>query len=348
MLRALVLTALAAVVSVWTAAAQAEPSRIEAYADDLVWSCPPANPSCTRDHWSIEHNELQDDTRVTYAAIGARFTTERRFAEAVNVVWQWPEGKTLLRQANDSGVLMISLDYDRQTSFATYSPQRELIAINRRYVAAPTWMLAGVVAHELTHASADALAAARRPASATALDGAPLDRARRTGAQSLRAGTHGHVARPGPGHVRRDVLDADRVARCGWGAVEQDALMQIERDRVHGASARAMKGALADVVALHDLFVRTPLHVGFVQDQIVQPATGAAAAPRVGPRTTWPQALDRLDQVAPQQRRPLNRGPLHQVARRRTAQQRVLRQRGQVVQVPQRALDQHSQIGRWR
>ena len=163
MLRALVLTALAAVVSVGTAAAQAEQPRIEAYADDLVWSCPPANPSCTRDHWSIEHNELQDDTRVTYAAIGARFTTERRFAEAVNVVWQWPEGKTLLRQANDSGVLIISIDYDRQTSFATYSPQRELIAINRRYVAAPTWMLAGVLAHELTHASDHALGIHEQP-----------------------------------------------------------------------------------------------------------------------------------------------------------------------------------------
>src|SRR5205823_5060687 len=104
MFRALVFAAAAtltaATQTVEAAASQPQSPRIEAYADEHVWNCMPTNPSCAHDHWSIERNEVQEDTSVTYAAIGTRFTTERRFEEAVNLVWQWSEGKMLLRQAN--------------------------------------------------------------------------------------------------------------------------------------------------------------------------------------------------------------------------------------------------------
>src|SRR5205085_11082055 len=84
-------------------------SVVGAYPDDTAWSCLATNPSCARDPWWAEWNELQDDTRVTYSAIGSHFSTERRFAEAVDLLWQSPEGKLLLPQAERSGVLVFAL-----------------------------------------------------------------------------------------------------------------------------------------------------------------------------------------------------------------------------------------------
>jgi hypothetical protein len=126
---------------------------IDPYPSDTSWSCLPDNRSCQTDPWWAEWNALQDDTHVTYSAIGSHFISERRFAEAIDLLWQWPEGKSLLRQADATGVLVISLAYDRQVDFATYSPQRKLVAINNRFTTAPTWMEAGVIAHELSHAA---------------------------------------------------------------------------------------------------------------------------------------------------------------------------------------------------
>jgi hypothetical protein len=131
-------------------------AAIDPYPSDAVWSCFATNPSCSREPWWGEWDALQDATHVSYAAVGTHFTTERSFAEAVDLLWQWPEGKLLLRQADQASVLVMSLDYDQQVAFATYSPQRKLIALNRRFTAAPTWMVADVLAHELSHASDDA------------------------------------------------------------------------------------------------------------------------------------------------------------------------------------------------
>jgi hypothetical protein len=130
--------------------------RIDPYPDDLKWSCFDTNPSCGRDPWWAEVNTDQSDARVTYRAIGSGFSTERRFAEAVNLLWQWPEGKTLLREADRLGVGVMTLDYDEQFAYASYVPERNVIAVNRNYVTAPTWMVAGVIAHELSHALDDA------------------------------------------------------------------------------------------------------------------------------------------------------------------------------------------------
>lgn len=129
---------------------------IEPYPTDDGWACFATNPSCGRDPWWAEWNELQDETHVTYSAIGSHFVTERRFAESIDLLWQWPGGKALLQQADTSGVTVISLSYDRQIAFATYSPQRKLIAMNSRFTTEPTWMQADVIAHELSHAADDA------------------------------------------------------------------------------------------------------------------------------------------------------------------------------------------------
>ena len=144
---------------------------IDPYPSDLTWSCFATNPSCGRDPWWAEWNEAQDSTHATYSAIGSHFVTERRFAEVTDLLWQWPEGKALLQQADGSGVLVISLSYDHQAAFATYSPQRKLIAVNSRILTAPTWMVADVLAHELSHASDDARGVNQDGTSAACLAG---------------------------------------------------------------------------------------------------------------------------------------------------------------------------------
>jgi hypothetical protein len=132
----------------------ARPS-VDPYPNDFAYSCLPSNPSCASDPWWGEWNAIQDDARVTYTAVGSRFVTERRYAEAVNLLWQWPEGKTLLHEADSQAVGVMTLDYDEQTAFASYVPARNVITFNRRYVTAPTWMVAAVVAHELAHSLDD-------------------------------------------------------------------------------------------------------------------------------------------------------------------------------------------------
>ncbi len=142
--------------SVQAAYANAGPAGIPPSPNDTSWSCLPTNPSCARDPWWAEYNELQDTAHVPYQAIGPRFVSERSFVEAVNLLWQSPEGKELLRKANGSEVTVISRAYDRQFAFATYLPQRKTVVLNSRFLTAPTWMLADVLAHELSHASDDA------------------------------------------------------------------------------------------------------------------------------------------------------------------------------------------------
>jgi hypothetical protein len=129
---------------------------VDPYPTDNAWACFASNPSCGRDPWWAESNALQDVTHVAYSAIGSHFVTERRFAEAIDLLWQWPEGKVLLQWADSSGVMIMSLSFDRQTAFASYSPQRKLISFNSRFTTVPTWMQADVIAHELSHASDDA------------------------------------------------------------------------------------------------------------------------------------------------------------------------------------------------
>jgi hypothetical protein len=126
--------------------------RIAPYADDSTWSCLPDNPACPHDPWWAESDGRQEAAMVTYTAIGTSFSTERRFGEAIDLLWQWPTGKSLLRSADRQSVVVITLDYDQQTDFATFLTERNSITMNRRIASGPTWMVATVLAHELLHA----------------------------------------------------------------------------------------------------------------------------------------------------------------------------------------------------
>jgi len=136
--------------------ARAEPEIIPPYPTATRWTCLDANPSCARDVWWLEHDELQEATPVTYQAIGSHFATERRYVEAINLLWQWPTGADLLRQADANGIKVMTLTID-DDAFASYSMERHLIVVDEPVVTAPTWLLADVLAHELEH-NADASA----------------------------------------------------------------------------------------------------------------------------------------------------------------------------------------------
>ena len=120
-----------------------------------VWPCLKENPSCTREPWWAQWNELQDSKRTQYKFLGPGFVTEYRFAEAVGLLWQWPEGKDLLRAAADHGVrVFVAPDIPRQ-AFAGYSPRARAIGFNPQFTETSTWMVASVLAHELKHAMDD-------------------------------------------------------------------------------------------------------------------------------------------------------------------------------------------------
>jgi hypothetical protein len=122
--------------------------------DDAGFWCLPENPSCTRDPWWVEWNELQREQLVQYAFVGPGLVTEYRFIEAIWLLWQWPEGKTLLREAAAHGVKIVAAP--RQGgAFASYNSSRRQVTVEQDSVEASTWMVTAVLAHELKHAADD-------------------------------------------------------------------------------------------------------------------------------------------------------------------------------------------------
>ena len=120
-----------------------------------AWPCLKENPSCSREPWWAQWNTLQDSKRIQYKFLGPGFVTEYRFAEAVGLLWQWPEGQDLLRAAADHGVrVMVAPDIPRQ-AFAGYSTRARAIGFNPQFTETSTWMVASVLAHELKHAMDD-------------------------------------------------------------------------------------------------------------------------------------------------------------------------------------------------
>lgn len=117
-----------------------------------VWTCLRANPSCARDPWWVEWNELQYDDFVQYAFVGPGLVTEFRFIEAIWLLWKWEEGKFLLSEAAKHGVIIYALPFER-SAFASYSFRLKRIAVNEKFTEVSTWMLADILAHELKHAA---------------------------------------------------------------------------------------------------------------------------------------------------------------------------------------------------
>jgi len=117
-----------------------------------AWPCLTQNPSCSREPWWAQWNTLQVATPTQYAFLGPGFVTEYRFAEAVGLLWQWPEGKDLLRAAADHGVRVGVVASFPRAAFAGYTKEARAIVFNPRFTETSTWMVASVLAHELQHA----------------------------------------------------------------------------------------------------------------------------------------------------------------------------------------------------
>jgi len=121
--------------------------------DDALHPCLVENPSCTRDPWWVEWNELQRDDPLEFA-FAPGLSAEYRFAEAIWLLQQWPDGRMLIADAAGLGIQIRAVSAQRlPNAFAAFVPQRQLILFNQKYVESSTWMVADVLAHELRHAS---------------------------------------------------------------------------------------------------------------------------------------------------------------------------------------------------
>ena len=127
-------------------------SVVEAPREENLLSCLQANPSCNRDPWWVEWNELQSDELVQYSFVGPGLITEFRFIEAIWLLWKWPEGQALLSDAAEHGVAIVA-DPSADQVIAYYRESVRAIVINPRFAEASTWMVADILAHELRHAA---------------------------------------------------------------------------------------------------------------------------------------------------------------------------------------------------
>jgi hypothetical protein len=120
------------------------------------WPCQSVNPSCGREDWWAEWNDIPDGQPLQYRFIGPGLVTEGRFAEVIALLWTWPEGRELLQTAADNGVTIRSSPEIARRAFAAYQPASKILLVNPQFTEVSTWMLADVLAHELRHASDDA------------------------------------------------------------------------------------------------------------------------------------------------------------------------------------------------
>jgi hypothetical protein len=116
--------------------------------------CAGVNPSCGRDPWWLQWNELQSTDLVSLNLTERPLTAESRYHEALQLLWGWDEGKELLTHGSEYGVAVVSGLFPREpTAIASYSTARRAVQINPRYAQAATWMLAAVISHEMRHIS---------------------------------------------------------------------------------------------------------------------------------------------------------------------------------------------------
>lgn len=115
-------------------------------------SCLQSNPSCGRDPWWIEWNEIQSDRLVRFSFLPPGLVAEARFIEAIWLLSEWDDGRFLLEEAGRNGLLIITAPIPRK-AFAAYLPAKRLLGVNERFAEVSTWMLADVLAHELKHAA---------------------------------------------------------------------------------------------------------------------------------------------------------------------------------------------------
>ena len=117
------------------------------------WPCQSGNPSCGREEWWAQWNEIQESAWLQFRYIGPGLVTEARFAEAISLLWLWPDGRELLQTAAEHGVAIYSSPEIARRAFAAYRPANRTLLVNPSFTEVSTWMLADVIAHELRHAA---------------------------------------------------------------------------------------------------------------------------------------------------------------------------------------------------
>ena len=125
---------------------------IHPYPTNDRFSCFRANPSCGRDPWWAERFELDDRRMARFSQLGAGLAADVRLAEPVNLLWQWSDGRSLLTDAAAHGVTIL-FDPSFPSNPAVYQPFDRSIRVNPRYGPMATWIVAGLLAHELQHAA---------------------------------------------------------------------------------------------------------------------------------------------------------------------------------------------------
>ncbi len=116
---------------------------------------PASNPGCPADApaW-VWWQDGQDPGFVQFAAIGPGLVAQASFTQAILWLARWPYGMHLLRDAEAIGVWIVADNTASKTGLlASYQPLQHTIRVDPQYLAVSTFMLATVLAHELTHAS---------------------------------------------------------------------------------------------------------------------------------------------------------------------------------------------------
>jgi hypothetical protein len=124
--------------------------------DGTNW-CLPSNSSCTDDIWWQVHSERASGRLPTATFVGLDgLKTDPEFAEAIRLLWLWPEGRDELLGAAGRGVQIVEgprQARDDSDAFATYQESTRTIEIAYEELDTPTWMIADLLAHELRHAN---------------------------------------------------------------------------------------------------------------------------------------------------------------------------------------------------
>jgi len=123
--------------------------------------CLRTNPICGQDRqWWVRWDDSKLTDIVGYEWLPG-LLTERRFAEGLLLLSQWPEGEMLLQTAARAGVRVIGVApttvgasriWEAYAAFATNGHEM-LVLINDKYAATSTFEIADLLAHELTHVS---------------------------------------------------------------------------------------------------------------------------------------------------------------------------------------------------
>jgi hypothetical protein len=88
--------------------------------------------------------------------VGPGLVAEARYADAIQLLWQWDEGRELLSNAGDRSVTIETIiGYQFPFQTAHFRPGDRRIRVGHEAVDQPVWVIAAILAHELTHASDD-------------------------------------------------------------------------------------------------------------------------------------------------------------------------------------------------